>query len=55
MNFKSIQNQRGFGLKDMLFWVLAAAAGYGIFYMIRSHQEGFNARPATHSLFEDSK
>lgn len=55
MNFKKINNEKGFGLWDLVFWVAMAAFGFWIYQQYLSHPDGLNARPATHSVYEDKK
>jgi len=55
MNFKKIQNQRGWGLSDVIFWVLVIAVLAWLARQYLLHPEGLAPRPATHSQWEDSK
>lgn len=55
MNFRIINNQKGFGFGDVVFWVLLAVFGTWLYHQYVLHPEGLNSRPVNHSAYEDKK
>ena len=55
MKRNPFRNQRGWGMMDIIFWVVIIAVGYWVYQQYILHPEGLNPRGATHSQYEDRK
>ena len=55
VKFNPFKNQRGWGVMDVVFWVVVIAVVVWVAKQYILHPEGLNPRGATHSAMEDSK